>query len=195
VPAGRSLSLFPTQVGNQLAELSVLDEEGVDALISGLRDRLVGNEPTESLPEYVPKGAAIVQAAQVPRPHPHPAPAPRTRITATATAAAALSAALATALAASLAAALTHHRRHRHTPRRTRPPLPRPPLHPHHRHPHHRHPHHRHPHHRHPYHRHPQAARAEMLAEAGVAALKAAAGEPGAVQTASGLVVQVIVAG
>jgi FKBP-type peptidyl-prolyl cis-trans isomerase len=90
-------------VGNQLAELSVLDEEGVDALISGLRDRLVGNEPTESLPDYVPKGAAIVQAAQ--------------------------------------------------------------------------------------------AARAEKLAEAGVAALKAAAGEPGAVQTASGLVVQEIIAG
>ena len=40
-----------------------LDEEGVDALMSGLRDRLVGNEPAESLPEYVPKGAAIVEAA------------------------------------------------------------------------------------------------------------------------------------
>ena len=59
-------ALFSTQVGNQLAELSVLDEEGVDALISGLRDRLVGNEPTESLPDYVPKGAAIVQAALAP---------------------------------------------------------------------------------------------------------------------------------
>ena len=43
----------------------MLDEEGVDALMSGLRDRLVGNEPAESLPEYVPKGAAIVEAAQV----------------------------------------------------------------------------------------------------------------------------------
>jgi len=40
-----------------------------------------------------------------------------------------------------------------------------------------------------------QAARAEKLGEAGVAALKAAAGEPGAVQTDSGLVVQEIIAG
>ena len=90
-------------VGNQLAELSVLDEDGVDALISGIRDRLVGNEPKESLPEYVPKGAELVQAAQT--------------------------------------------------------------------------------------------ARAEKLAAAGVAALKAAASEPGAVQTASGLVVQELIAG
>ena len=74
----------------------MLDEEGVDALISGLRDRLVGNEPAESLPEYVPKGAAIVEAAQVlrppapspPPPPPPPSPPPITAAAATAATAA-----------------------------------------------------------------------------------------------------------
>ena len=104
-------ALFSTQIGNQLAELSVLDEEGVDALMSGLRDRLVGNEPAESLPEYVPKGAAIVEAAQVPRPAPSPPPPPPPPpppIPAAATAIAALAAAAATATAAAtFATALT----------------------------------------------------------------------------------------
>ena len=105
-------ALFSTQIGNQLAELSVLDEEGVDALMSGLRDRLVGNEPAESLPEYVPKGAAIVEAAQVLRPPapspPPPPPPPPPPITAAATATAALAAAAATATAAAtFATALT----------------------------------------------------------------------------------------
>ena len=85
----------------------MLDEEGVDALMSGLRDRLVGNEPAESLPEYVPKGAAIVEAAQVLRPPapspPPPPPPPPPPITAAATATAA--ATFATALTAALTAA------------------------------------------------------------------------------------------
>jgi len=106
-------ALFSTQIGNQLAELSVLDEEGVDALMSGLRDRLVGNEPADSLPEYVPKGAAIVEAAQVlrpaPSPPPPPPPPPPTPITAAATATAALAAggAGAATAAATFAPALT----------------------------------------------------------------------------------------
>ena len=51
-------------IGNQLAELSVLEPEQVDAIVSGIRDRLVNNEPSVPLPEYVPKGGAIVEAAQ-----------------------------------------------------------------------------------------------------------------------------------
>jgi len=51
-------------IGNQLAELSVLDEESVDAILSGIRDRLIDEEPDVPLAEYVPKGGAIVQAAQ-----------------------------------------------------------------------------------------------------------------------------------
>jgi len=51
-------------IGNELADLSVLGEEGVDALLSGLKDRLTFKEPTVPLAQYVPKGGALVEAAQ-----------------------------------------------------------------------------------------------------------------------------------
>lgn len=51
-------------IGSQLAELSVLDEDGIDALLLGVKDKLSGKEPDVPLEEWVPKGAEVVKAAQ-----------------------------------------------------------------------------------------------------------------------------------
>ena len=52
-------------IGSQLNELSVLDEDSIDTLLLGVKDRLLGNNPNVagSLAELVPKGGALVQAA------------------------------------------------------------------------------------------------------------------------------------
>ena len=53
-------------LGSQVGELSVLDEEKVDALLSGMKDMLLSKNPNikGSLQELVPKGGAIVEAAR-----------------------------------------------------------------------------------------------------------------------------------
>jgi FKBP-type peptidyl-prolyl cis-trans isomerase FkpA len=51
-------------IGSQLGELSVLDEEGIDAILSGMRGKLLGEEPEVPLAEYVPKGGELLKAAQ-----------------------------------------------------------------------------------------------------------------------------------
>lgn len=51
-------------VGRQLSELNTLDEDQIDAVLSGMRSTLLGEVPEVPLSEYVPKGGAIIQAKQ-----------------------------------------------------------------------------------------------------------------------------------
>jgi FKBP-type peptidyl-prolyl cis-trans isomerase FkpA len=49
-------------IGRQLGELNVLEEDEIDALLAGIKDNLVGEDPAGPLSEGVPKAAAIMQA-------------------------------------------------------------------------------------------------------------------------------------
>lgn len=49
-------------IGRQLGELNVLEEEEIDALLAGLKLNLLGDDPPGPLSEGVPKAAEIMQA-------------------------------------------------------------------------------------------------------------------------------------
>ena len=48
-------------IGGQLAELKLLDEAEIDAVLAGIRANLVGEEPSGPLSIYVPKAGEILQ--------------------------------------------------------------------------------------------------------------------------------------
>jgi len=54
-------------IARQLAELTVLEADEIDALLSGMRANLVGEEPKAPLAIYVPKAGELLQAKQAER--------------------------------------------------------------------------------------------------------------------------------
>jgi len=51
-------------IGSQLGELNVLDVEEVDAMLTGMRSQILGEEPSDPLSVYVPMASELLRAKQ-----------------------------------------------------------------------------------------------------------------------------------
>jgi FKBP-type peptidyl-prolyl cis-trans isomerase FkpA len=58
----KALYSLGVNVGRQIGELSVFTPQELDALLSGVKDKLTNREPEVNIPTYLPKAAAIFKA-------------------------------------------------------------------------------------------------------------------------------------
>ena len=59
-----ALSAMGYNIAGQLGELKVLNGDEVDAVLSGMRDNLLGEEPAGPLSMYVPMAADLLKSKQ-----------------------------------------------------------------------------------------------------------------------------------